>query len=335
MRPAQLQKFLTKMITAKMPVLIQGSPGIGKTDIVNQASKQANADVLCVYCATSDPMDPKGMPATWMNKDGQQVADFLPFGYMNKIIKADSPLVVFLDDLGQAPPAVQAAFMNLILARRTGDGTKISDHVVFVAATNRRQDKAGVSGILEPVKSRFASIVELECSIEDWIDWAIGEKLDIRGITFVKFRGMNVLNNFRPSLDIENSPSPRTVTQALKMLPLLDDDEMFEGLAGACGKAWADEFTGYCRILKKIPNPDQIKTNPDMVEIPTESHICFALTLNLGRMVSVATADNVISYMMRMQPDYWSVFIKVALASCPDISQTAAYITAESKFNKM
>ena len=66
----------------------------------------------------------------------------------------------FLDDLGQAPMSVQAAAMQLILARRI-NGFKISDKVIFMAATNRREDKAGVTGILEPVKSRFAWIVEL------------------------------------------------------------------------------------------------------------------------------------------------------------------------------
>lgn len=336
MTPKKLQKFLTKMIAQRMPVMIQGSPGIGKTDIVMAATMAAGGDLLSVYCATSDPMDPKGMPATWFDQSTQkQVADFLPFGYMNKIINATKLLVVFLDDLGQAPPAVQAAFMNLILARKTGDGTPISEHVVFVAATNRRQDKANVSGILEPVKSRFFTIVELECDLDDWVDWAIEKKLDPRGISFVKFRDMKVLNDFQPSLDLTNCPSPRTVTQALKMLPFLDDDEMVEALAGACGRGWADEFTGFCRILKAIPNPDLIKANQSAVQVPTEASVQFALTLNLGRICDEYNADNIIGFMMRMNADYWPVFKKVALTQNSMISQTAAYIAAESKFAKL
>lgn len=45
----------------------------------------------------------------------------------------------FIDDLGQATPAVQAAAMQLILAL-TLNGHRVSDQVVFVAATNRRTD---------------------------------------------------------------------------------------------------------------------------------------------------------------------------------------------------
>ena len=86
--------------------------------------------------------------------DGQ--AEFLPFGDLRALIQADKDTVFFLDDLGQAPPTVQAAAMQLILARRI-NGHHVSDSVTFIAATNRKQDKAGVSGILEPVKSRFAT----------------------------------------------------------------------------------------------------------------------------------------------------------------------------------
>ncbi|TDY52385.1 hypothetical protein BX592_105271 [Paraburkholderia rhizosphaerae] len=37
-----------------------------------------------------------------------------------------------------------------------------------VSAANGRTDNAGMSGILDPVISRFATVVELEPTIEDW-----------------------------------------------------------------------------------------------------------------------------------------------------------------------
>jgi len=38
---------------------------------------------------------------------------------------------------------------------------------VAVASTNRRVDNAGVFNILDPLKSRFATLVELTTSVED------------------------------------------------------------------------------------------------------------------------------------------------------------------------
>src|SRR5512146_1594126 len=150
--PSQLQELLSAAIPAREPVLVTGAPGVGKSDIVSQAATAAGAELILSRPAVSDPTDFKGLP--WPDKDANS-ANFLPFGDFHRALNAAVPTVWFLDDLGQSSPAVQAAAMQLLLARRV-NGHILPDTVTFVAATNRRTDRAGVSGILEPVKSRFA-----------------------------------------------------------------------------------------------------------------------------------------------------------------------------------
>ena len=77
--------------------------------------------------------------------------------------------------------------MQLILARQV-NGHKISDKVIFIAATNRRQDRAGVTGILEPVKSRFATIIQLDVDADIWIEWAFENDMPAELIGFIHFR---------------------------------------------------------------------------------------------------------------------------------------------------
>jgi MoxR-like ATPase len=149
MRPTQLSSLLAASFKHRQKVLINGMPGIGKSDIVAQAAADIQADLLISHPAVSDPTDYKGMPAVL--PDGR--AEFLPFGDLDKLIKANRPTINFLDDIGHAPPAVQAALMQLLLARRV-NGHKISDHVVFCGATNDTKHMAGVAGMLEPVKFR-------------------------------------------------------------------------------------------------------------------------------------------------------------------------------------
>ena len=160
-KPSQLRRVLASTIPAKRPVLITGAPGIGKTDIVRQACAEAKAHLIVMHPVVSDPTDFKGLP--WVSDGG---ATFLPFGELQTLINATELTACFLDDLGRATPAVQAAAMQLILARHI-NGHAVSPHVVFLAATNRRTDRAGVSGILEPVKSRFTTILELEANLDD------------------------------------------------------------------------------------------------------------------------------------------------------------------------
>ena len=101
----------------------------------------------------------------------------------------------------------------------TINGHRVSGQVVFIAATNRRTDRAGVSGILEPVKSRFATLVELTADINDWCVWAVGAGIAPEVIAFLRFRP-ELLCAFDPTSDLTNSPLPRTWHQVSKILSL-------------------------------------------------------------------------------------------------------------------
>src|SRR5712664_2410056 len=97
MRPTELLTLLAQTIAARIPVLITGAPGIGKSDLVAQAASDAGADLILSHPAVADPTDAKGLP--WV-VDG--AATFLPFGELQRALAADKPTVWFLDDLGQA-----------------------------------------------------------------------------------------------------------------------------------------------------------------------------------------------------------------------------------------
>src|SRR6185437_7083804 len=197
MRPTQVKTLLVSTIKAAMPVLIVGKPGVGKSDVVGQASVDADAEILISHPAVADPTDAKRLP--WA-EPGAAVATFLPFGDLAQAMSAKKPLVWFLDDLGQASPAVQASFMQLILARRV-NGHALPKEVVFIAATNRREDRAGVSGILEPVKSRFAAIVEMDVDTDDWTTWATHNDIRAEVVAFMRMRP-ELLCDFKPTGDM-------------------------------------------------------------------------------------------------------------------------------------
>jgi hypothetical protein len=51
-----------------------------------------------------------------------------------------------------------------------------------------REDRAGVSGILEPVKSRFTTIIEMEPDVDDWTNWATSNNIRPEIIAFIRIR---------------------------------------------------------------------------------------------------------------------------------------------------
>ncbi|MBF0121206.1 MAG: ATP-binding protein [Desulfobacterales bacterium] len=324
MKPKQLFEFLKKSILNKLPILIKGAPGIGKTDIVKQASEEINADLIISHPVVSDPTDYKGMPT--VVKEGDVIkAKFLPFNDLESLISANKLTCFFMDDLGQASPSVQASAMQLILGRRI-NGHKVSDQVCFIAATNRKTDKAGVSGILEPVKSRFASIVELNPDMDDWVKWALTNKVPTELIAFVRFRP-NLLFNFKPSSDLTNSPCPRTVENVAKLMPLVRDTEVeFEAYSGAAGEGFAVEFLAFLKIFRTLPNPDMVIMNPDTAPLPSDPATLYALCGALAKKASDNTAERLVKYANRLPAEFSVLLIRDAIQICSQFVNTRAYI---------
>ena len=321
MKPSELATYLTFCIEHRFPVLIKGKPGIGKSDIVTQAANDAKVKLIISHPVVSDPTDYKGLP--FPKKDG--TADFLPFGDLHQLITAKEKTIFFLDDLGQATPSVQAACMQLLLARRI-NGHIISDQVTFIAATNRREDKAGVSGLLEPVKSRFISIVELEVHTNDWVKWALDNNMPTELIAFIRFRP-DLLDNFLPSKDIVNSASPRTVAAVGKQQAAgLSEKFEFEAFKGAAGEAFAVEYRAFLKIYRELPSLDEIIMNPGGTAVPVQPATKYAISSALASKMNDQNIGAICTYLDRMEPEISVACMKDAATKNRHICKNRAYI---------
>ncbi len=321
MKPSQLQRLLATAFRHKLKVLIKGAPGIGKTEIVMQACLAAGAALVVMHPAVSDPTDFKGLPAIV----GQH-AEFLPYGQLRKLIEATSLTVCFIDDIGQAPHAVQAALMQLIQQREI-DGMRISDHVVFCGATNDNSHMAGVQSILEPVKSRWHTIVELLPDQIEWVRWAKREGLAEEVLAFVMFRGMEALSNFKATRELTNSPSPRTVTAAAQLFAAgLHSHNI---LSGACGEGWAAEFLGFVKVYRSLPDPDDCIRNPRTARVPTtdDASTLYAIAVAVSLRATTANFAGVTEYLKRLPKEHEVFAVRDALAREADLQDTTAFST--------
>ncbi len=325
MKPSELSAFLETTLQAQLPILIKGAPGVGKTDIAKQAADKAGARLIISHPVVSDPTDYKGLPFVVNNK-----AKFLPFGDLNQLIKADKPTVYFMDDLGQAPPAVQAAAMQLILERRI-NGHKVSDQVTFLAATNRKSDRAGVIGILEPVKSRFASITELEPDVDEWCRWAISQQLPAEIVSFIRFRPA-LLFDFKASTDMTNSPCPRTVHNVAKLMQAgIPKELQYEAFAGAAGEGFAREFIAFLEVYQHLPDPLAILVHPDAVDVPSDPATLYALSGALAKKADKQSMKAIVTYAGRMPVEFSVLLITDSVNNNPSVQETQAFIKWSSK----
>jgi len=326
MKPSELVELLRIAIRNKINVLIKGKPGLGKTDIVLQSCALEDFDVVLSHPVVDDPTDYKGMPCIIKDKEGNEKAQFMPFGNLNKLIEATRPTAYFMDDLGQALPAVQAAAMQLLLAREI-NGHVISDQVTFIAATNRKADKAGVSGILEPVKSRFGSIVELETDLEDWVTWGLtSKKIPVDLVAFIRFRPEQ-LDTFEATSDLTNSSCPRTVENVAKwMKAKIPRDLEFETYEGAAGKAFASELISFLKIFRQLPDPIKIIKDPMNANIPDEPAALYATCGALAARATMKNFENICQYAYRMPKEFSVFMVKDCVRQNEDVAQTDSFI---------
>lgn|SRR5262245_1461392 len=323
--PSQLAAFLQATIPAGLPVLVTGAPGLGKSSVIEQATALLNCQLIISHPAVEDPTDSKGLP--WFN-GGK--ATFVPIGQHAKVLQATEPTVWLIDDLGQATPAVQAAYMQWLLARQC-NGHQLPDCVTMIAATNRRTDGAAVSGILETVKSRFVTIVELQASLTDWCTWALNHGMPAELIAWVRFKP-EVLTAFKVTRDMTNSPSPRTLAHAGKLINLqLPAELLHVALAGAIGAEYATELVAFLRLYASLPSVDAIIANPNTAPVHGfDTSTRYAIAGALAHRVSTANFARIATYCERMLDagygEFATLTVRDALQKHPELQQTAAYV---------
>jgi hypothetical protein len=322
MKPSTAAQIIEKMVLNYKPVLLVGMPGIGKTSIVEQIQEKTNSDMLVSHPVVNDPTDAKGFPCVI---DG--VAQFLPFGDLEFAINySGERLIWFLDDLGQARPAVQATYMQLLLARRI-NGHKLPDSVVFIAATNRREDRAGVSGILEPVKSRFHMIIEIEPDVESFITWGLTSRR-IRKEVIACLRLFPELLVSPPSREIKPSANPRVWEFASQILdsnfpPALIQDS----LTSCVGEEAGSQLYGMITVFKNLPSVNSILKAPGSVGFPTNPSSLHALCTVLSKFLEKKPekVDPVFEFAGRLPGDFSVCLIRDSLALNPSLTDTKAF----------
>jgi len=194
-----------------------------------------------------------------------------------------------------------------------------------MAATNRKEDKAGVTGILEPVKSRFVSIVELEVKATDWVKWALQNDMPITLIAFVQTRP-DYVEKFEPSKDIVNTASPRTIASVGRMqMKGLPSSLEFEAFKGAAGDVFATEYRNFLTIHRKLPAIDQIILNPANAPLPDEPDLRYALAYALSKRAIPQNFQAISTYLRRMPIEYATASIKGATDRDPDLYNTTSF----------
>ena len=324
--PRELITVIQLAIKHHWSVLIIGSPGQGKTQIAQQAAESVKADFIATHPPVHDPTTYQGMPAIideyresildkdtkrWIEQEPEKKAVFLPFGDLDRLINAKKETVFFMDDMGPATNLVQGACMQLVCEREV-NSHRIADCVTIIAATNKRSDKAGVRNMIEPLKNKFTFIIELVNTIDDMTMHSIKQNWPHEIRAFMR-TFPEVLNAFKPSPDLSNTPTCRGIEHAVEIFQSGINGSLRPRLfAGAIGTEFAVRLEGFLKFYKEIPDPDMVIKFPEKADIPgvrSNGEIenpgpLHALCGALSSRASEATIENIMIYAERLPEEF-------------------------------
>lgn len=317
MKPSHVELALEVAIKAKRPVFIWGAPGVGKSQVVAKVAKKHGLDLIDVRAALLDPVDLRGLP--FINGEGRvhwAIPDFLP---------KDGKGILFLDELNQGVPLVQAAFFQLIFDRCLGE-YKLPDGWVVVAAGNRDTDGSITTRMATALKNRFLSHIDFDVDLEDWVSWALSADVAIEVISFIRFRP-SLLHRFDPKSKDNAFPTPRSwefVSDILKTNPPKEIE--YELIAGCVGEAAAAEFKGFIDVYRDLPDIDAILVNPSGEKVPEDPAILYAITGALSRKASTTNFGRVLEYGKRMPAEFSVLLVRDSVQRTKELTKTRAFI---------
>jgi hypothetical protein len=252
----EARRAILRCFKVKRPLFLWGPMGIGKSELVAGIADEMGGLTIDLRMATMEPTDLRGIP--YFNKDQGTMSWAPPVELPSAELAAKYPIVVlFLDEMNSAAPAVQAAAYQLVLNRRVGTYV-LPDNVVIVAAGNRETDKGVTFRMPAPLANRFVHL-EMKVDFDSWQTWAIEHRIHKDVVGFLSFAKQHLFE-FDPRSPSRSFATPRSWTFVSELLGDDSDSDptLTDLVAGSIGDGLAVKFMAHRLIAGQLPNPIDI-----------------------------------------------------------------------------
>ena len=288
--PSQATNMIVRAIHADRPTFLWGSPGIGKSDIVQQITDTIlPGDNIMIDCrlALMEPTDLRGYP--FRNPETNQMEWSPPVDLPSEEFASQyDTIVLFLDELNSAPPSTQAAAYQLILNRRVGQYV-LPANVRIVCAGNHQTDRGVTYNMPSPLANRFAHI-NMDVNFDDFMNFAVNNDVHPDVIGYLNF-AKGDLFDFDPKNAGKAWASPRSWVRGVSSMlktPGFDTADLTEQkaeIAGAVGDGIAAKFVEHRRVAEFLPSVEDVlagKVKKLDTKLNSEISAKYALVIGLA-----------------------------------------------------
>lgn len=284
-------------IGAKVPVILWGAPGQGKTSVLEAIAEQTGRDITTILASIREPSDFAGLPHIVDGKTRLIAPDWAQGIKENEA--AGKKNILFFDEISTAPPATQAAMLRVALDRIVGD-LYLGDEVSIVAAANPPEIAADGWDLAAPMANRFCHIdwhlpadvvrdgfatgwtsIRVPTPDKEAVETATREAR-LLVAAFLNARPDTVTIMPKATAEAGRAyPTPRSWEMVARLLGFATaaNSSAFTRrllIAGSIGVATAGEFLSYIDELD-LPNPEELLAKPENFEAPTRGDKVYAI----------------------------------------------------------
>ena len=327
---------LSLAIAVRIPILLWGPPGAGKSSAVTAMCESAGFPYEVVIASIREPSDFSGLPVV-----GEEGVTFAPPRWATRLAESSSG-VLFLDEISTAPPAVQAALLRVVLERVVGD-LKLPDDIAIVAAANPPDQAADGWDLSAPLANRFCHLdwqVDTSALTSGLVagfpvpvvpevgrDWT--SQIPLAASQVGGFLSVRQSFAIQPPTDRSLAgrawPSPRTWEMVCKLIAAADSVQASPEakrnlIIGCLGEGVGLEFLTWLQE-SDLPDPEAALRDPKSVVFPDRGDRLFAA---LSAVAAVIAADPTAERWLAG----WKV-LSHAASEAPDIGAMAAKVLAQ------
>jgi len=347
----ELPQLIIDARRAGRPLMIHGSPGIGKSDAIQLASGMIAGHKTVVMQGDVGPnpasefglfdvrlttMGPEefGLPSADLETGVQRR---LPVDWFPSTDRTDLPDhgILLFEEVVTAVQAVQAATFQITHDRRLGDKV-MKPGWSIVLTGNLLTDGGGVHKMLTPLANRMIHVYVVS-STDSWNDWALDNGIEDELVAFVRFRP-ELLNTFEDHVKKRSKDHAFATERTWHVV----NDLIKDGgqphpamLAGAVGQGPAMEFSAFRKVWASMPSIDGILMDPSGAPVPEGAAVRYAVVTALASRASGTNFAEICQYIERMPAEFAVLTVKDCMRRHGgEITSTSAFLKAAQHYRE-
>lgn len=242
-----------------IPLLVS-PPGSGKTTTVSDIAKEMGAQLRCLRLNSIPPEEAVGLQ--YLDHETRRTIRYAP-SWVPAEDGSDGDVVVFCDELMQAPDEYRKGIMSALLERHLGDH-KIPSNCYFIAAGNSVEDGSNVYELDRATADRFG-IILVRPEFEYWANnYAPTQDVDPAIMGYLRLRTDHFeLSEEENAVDHVIKPSPRSWIAVSNFIRYCketnqSDEVVKAGLRGKLGEEIGSSVWTLLGTLKGLPTLDEL-----------------------------------------------------------------------------